>query len=264
MKYENLQKYLDSLLSKGELIFSKSEAMLALGVSDAAFRNSLKRQSASKKVIRLIGGCYLIVPIEFRQLGLVPPELFIDDLMKYLDLEYYVALLSAASFFGATHQAAQNFHVMVRKTIKPIRIGKFSIVFHVNKDLSTTPTQSIKTDRGTLIVSTVEATCLDLIKYFHQSGNFNHIATVLDEMCEGININELLNQLDSSPLLAIQRLGYILEILNLTSVSESLGKYLRKRKPLFYSPLAPQNSKLGSKKNKKWHLIINEEIESDL
>lgn len=264
MKYEKLQKYLDSLLSRGELIFFKSEAILALGVSDAAFRNSLKRQSASKKIIRLIGGCYLIVPIEFQQLGFVPPELFIDDLMKHLNLEYYVGLLSAASYFGATHQAAQNFHVMVSKPIKPIKIGRASILFHVNKNLTDTPTQNIKTDRGPLTISTAEATCLDLLKYFHQSGHLNHIATILDELGDNIDPSKLMDQLDASSLLAIQRLGYIFEKLNCTDIIQPLEQYLAERKPLFYSPLIPQKTNLGGEKNKKWHLIINAEIESDL
>ncbi|MCW5589375.1 MAG: hypothetical protein KIT27_06885 [Legionellales bacterium] len=36
-------------------------------------------------------------------------------MMKYLDAEYYVALLSAAGFYGASHQKPMVFQVVSKK-----------------------------------------------------------------------------------------------------------------------------------------------------
>jgi hypothetical protein len=128
MKYNYLSDYLNTLLSKGELIFSKASAIKALSKTDAAIRNSIKRKVALQEIAPLLRGHYLIVPIEYKQLGFVPPELFIDDLMKAVYTPYYVGLLSAASFYGATHQATQIFQVMVGKPLKPIVLGRTRII----------------------------------------------------------------------------------------------------------------------------------------
>jgi hypothetical protein len=42
-------------------------------------------------------------------MGIVPPEFYIDDLMKHLTRPYYVSLLNAAAFYGAAHQNRKFF-----------------------------------------------------------------------------------------------------------------------------------------------------------
>lgn len=264
MKYENLHNYLFNLLGQGELIFSKDSALKALGVTDAALRNSIKRQVAAKNIKRLMQGYYLIIPPEYQKMSSVPPELFINDLMKQLRIPYYVSLLSAASFHGATHQAVQIFQVMVKQPIKAISLERTRIQFYFNKKLEAIPTELLKTDRGPLTISTVEATALELVRYIQQSGNLNHVATVLAEIGEKIDKNLLVETAELFPLITIQRLGYLLEILDYQTLSKSLAQYLLIKKPLFYSPLSPGKVDFTAKKSKKWHLIINENVEPDL
>lgn len=264
MKYENLRGYLFDLLGQGDLIFSKNAALKALGVTDAALRNSIKRQVVAKNIKRLMRGHYLIIPSEYQKMGSVPPELFIDDLMKQLHIPYYVSLLSAASFHGATHQAVQIFQVMVKQSIQPITLERTRIQFYFNKKLESIPTELLKTDRGLLTISTVEATALELVRYVQQSGNLNHVATVLAEIGEKIDKNLLVESAELFPLITSQRLGYLLEILGYQAVSTSLAQYLLIKKPLVYSPLSPGKVDFTSKKSRKWHLIINEKVEPDL
>jgi predicted transcriptional regulator of viral defense system len=264
MKYDYLKRYTEDLLSKGELIFSKPEVLSTFKISDTAFRSNIKRMVADKKIIFLKNGYYLIIPIEFRQLSIVPPELFIDDLMMSLNIKYYVCLLSAASFYEATHQASQVFQVMVNRPIKPINLGKIQIVFYVNKNLKNISTKSIKTDRGTLEVSSPESTLLDLLKYFHQSGNLNHIATIMIEMIEALNYKNVADILEYYPLLSVQRLGYLSEKFGYLKLENVIYKYLQIQKPKLYSLLMPGEYNKNDYRNKKWHLIINIEIESDL
>src|SRR3989338_11706556 len=124
MKFKHLSDYITYLLSRGELILTKALALELLDKSDAAIRNSIKRQVKNKKLIPLLRGYYLIMPPEYTTLGFVPPELFIDDLMKEVGVSYYVGLLSAAGFYGASHQAVQIFQVMVNKPLKPISLWR--------------------------------------------------------------------------------------------------------------------------------------------
>lgn len=264
MKYEKTHRYIEQLLGTGELLFSKKKMKSALKHSEDSARSVIKRLVADERIIRLSHGWYIALPSEYRSQGFVPPELFIDDYMNAINQKYYVCLLSAATFYGATHQSTQIFQVMVEKTIKPISHGALNIQFYVNKEINKVSTNTLKTDRGPLIISSPEVTAIDLLKYVRQSGNLNHIATVLGELSDNIDPDILQKKLDYAPLLSIQRLGFLLEILGVLDLSTLLEEYLKfKRKPKFYSLLNPAGTNLKHLKSKKWHLIINEEIETD-
>ena len=58
---------------------------------------------------------YVIVPPEYQIYGCIPAEQLIPILMKHLNTDYYVALLSAGLFHGATHQKPARFQVMLNK-----------------------------------------------------------------------------------------------------------------------------------------------------
>lgn len=103
-----------------------------------------------------------------------------------------------------------------------------------------------------------------------KSGGLNHIATVLSELIESIDSDKLLTLAKSSAEVAwVQKLGYILEKLEPTSdniaktVIDKLAEYLsagRKR----YIPLANEIGTEGFPRSKKWHIIENTTIESDI
>jgi predicted transcriptional regulator of viral defense system len=66
-------------------------------------------------------GFYVIVPLEYASSGILPPEWFIDELMKFLRQPYYVGLLSAAAIHGAAHQQPQEFHVVIPEALRSIK-----------------------------------------------------------------------------------------------------------------------------------------------
>lgn len=231
--------------------------------SDAAIRNSIKRQVQNKKLIPLFRGYYLVIPSEYGLLGFVPPELFIDDLMKEIKISYYIGLLSAAGFYGSSHQAVQTFQVMVNQRLAPISLGRSKIVFYYNKILQSIPVQQLKTDRGPITISTQEATAFDLVRYFHQSGNLNHVATVLEELGESLNGNKLKKISHIYPVVCTQRLGYLMDLTGHSKASRNLADYIKDLNPP-YVLLRPKKDKQYFEKNLKWHLLINEKIETDL
>ena len=67
---------------------------------------------AKGKICSVWQGLYAIIPVEYSSVGMIPPVLYIDDLMKYLGRPYYISLLSAAVFYGAAHQRPQEFSVI--------------------------------------------------------------------------------------------------------------------------------------------------------
>src|SRR5690606_34577281 len=80
--------------------------------SEAAIKLKLNRLSNKGKVISVHKGYYLIITPQYASLGILPPSLFIDDLMKFIEKPYYVGLLNAAAFYGAAHQQPQEYFVL--------------------------------------------------------------------------------------------------------------------------------------------------------
>jgi predicted transcriptional regulator of viral defense system len=146
-------------------------------------------------------GFYVIVPPEYRSLGCRPAEQFIPDLMNYLGEYYYVGLLSAAEYHGATHHRPQIFQVMVAKPRRTIISGKVQVNFIVRGNIEAIPTQPRNTVSGILKLSTPEATAFDLAGYYRHCGWLDNVATVLSEMVEVIDPEKLVTVAELSLML---------------------------------------------------------------
>lgn len=261
-KYSRLIDYLEDLRKEGKYLFLKKEACKMLGSSEVACANSLMRLAKKNKVSHLKKGLYQIIPEEYSNDGSLPPDWFIDDLMRYLGSSYYVGLLTAASFYGSSHHAPQIFQVVCNKIMPPLKIGKIKIVFYYNKYLMDTKIQKFKVSSGYIKVSSRESTAFDLIRYVHQSGNLNHIATVLSELAETMSSEEIGHVAHQLSLRYVQRLGYIFDTLGFTSLSEALYKKVLAISPPFVALRSDADYNLMDK-NEKWRLYVNEELEID-
>ena len=105
----------------GYYTFTLDDVRQALNRSDSAVKASLFRIVKKGLAVSLRKEFYVIVPPEYRVRGIIPPVLFIDDLMVYLDRKYYVGLLSAAALHGAAHQQPQDFFIVTSiPALRPI------------------------------------------------------------------------------------------------------------------------------------------------
>lgn len=264
-----LSEYINEIRQRGRMSFSSEEARRALQVSSKALGMSLIRLRRKGELVTLYKNFHLIVPPEYQMLGCLPANQLIPLLMEYLKIPYYVCLLSAAELHGAAHQRPQIFQVMTSKRMKPIHCGKVNIYFVFKKELSSTPIQQFNVHSGYLMMSTPEATAMDLLLYPHQVGGINRIATILTELIEVISAQKLLMLAKSSQETAwIQRLGYILdqiEILEKSEINECihlLSDYINEVNPS-YVPLIGRKIKSFAR-DKTWRIIINSQIESDI
>lgn len=257
-----LSEYIEEKLKKGAITFTKSEAIKSLGCSDFAFMRAAQRLQKKGHIVRPVSGFYVIVEIEFRDAGGPIPIYFIDKLMRYLELPYYVGLLSAAKYHGATHQAVFETQVIVPKPISKIKYGKNCIQFVTNKFTEKIPKESLKTPHGDVLISTPEATLVDLVRYHKKSAGYSHVATVILEMNEKINgakLSAVASIYNDIPL--IQRVGYLLETFGNKAKATSLHKWMIKKDHQLIK-LEP-GSKLTGKKNAKWSIEVNAIIEPD-
>ena len=163
----------------------------------------------------------------------------------------------------AAHQAPQIFQVICQKQIPRLTLGGIKICFYGSKDFDVIPTQDLKTSAGYVKVSTPEGTAFDLMRYFHQSGHLNHVATILSELGDVIDSEKLPIVAQKISLRYSQRLGYLLDLLGHESLTKPLHQ-LVSNKNLRYIPLRPDSSAQTAEKNTKWHVLVNEKVDSDL
>jgi len=260
----NTRQYIENLAAAGRYHFGSKEARAALGVSAAAARVALNRLARQGSIASPARGFYVVVPPEYRSLGCLPAEQFIPALMKSLHLPYYAGLLTAAQYHGAAHQRPQEFQVFLEKRRRPIACGRVRVAFMIRKRLPQVPIQSLNTPRGTLLLSTPEATAVDLVGYQHQAGGLDHVATVLSELAERIDPAKLVA---TAAIPWAQRLGYLLERAGAAEKVGPLKDYVRAN-ARESAPLLPKASKRSGarrrkpQRNEDWKLFINAEVES--
>jgi len=264
-------EYLESLRSSGKRSFTSEEIRRDLNLSDVAARSGLYRLKKDGKVISPLSGLYVIVPPENRSFGSIPAEELVPILMKYLEAEYYVGLLSSAAYFGATHQKPARFQVISNKRIKhSLHFGQVVIELIYKKSLSNLPTQDFVVNTGYLKVATPELTAIDLFKYSNRSGGISHIATVLSELVENIDVQKLITLAeDIGEVCQLQRIGYVVEKIDVMDEEKKdhfvtvLVDYVQKnRRP--YVSLVSALPTTSAPRCKKWTIIENTDFESDL
>lgn len=263
--------YLDRVRINGNRHFTFQEAMQELGISENAVKSGMYRLKKAGKIISPLKGLYVIVPPEYQAFGSIPIEELVPVLMKHLSAEYYVGILSAAGFYGATHQKTFTFQIITNYRIThPLTFGQIKINIIHKKKLNNLPVQDFVVRTGYLKVATPELTALDLFEYHNHAGGISHIATILSELVEAIDANKLIILAENiNKVCHIQRIGYIVEQIDIMDDRKKhnfiaiLIEYLSNiQRP--YVSLAPNMPITTHPRCKKWKIIENTDFESDL
>lgn len=266
-QYKYLDAFIDEQRANGKYYFATESLHDQLGVSENALKKSLQRLKNQGLVVMVRRGFYVIVPPEYRSKGIIPTSLYINDLMKFLNRDYYVGLLNAAAYYGAAHQQPQNYSVITEGiALRPINNGKVNINFYIKKKWNKEYIIKRKVDTGYINISSPELTALDLISYYDGVGGFNRVATVLEELREAVEPEKLAAAAKFyDETSTIQRLGYILEcVLEDSQLSNELYNYLDlvDHYPTLLRPQKekPDNMITGN----RWKVVPNIEIEADI
>lgn len=262
-RQRHAKDYVSELTASGRYHFRSSEARAALGVSADAVKLALNRLTRKNVIAQPARGFYVVVPPEYRSLGCLPADQFIPALMKQLNQDYYAGLLSAAQYHGAAHHRPQEFQVLLERARRPLSCGQVRVAFIVRKHLRQVPTQNIKTPRGSIRVSTPEATALDLVGYHRRAGGLDQVATVLYELTEQIDPRKLVVAAYSAPVTWSQRLGYLLEQVGEHKRVSLLKDHVKTRARQTIS-LLPGSSHKQPQRDANWKILVNAEIEAEL
>lgn len=265
-------EYLDKLRMYGKRHFTFQEIIQDLHISENAAKAGLFRLKKTNKIITPIKGLYVMVPPECRPYGSIPAEELVPIIMKHLNVDYYVGLLSAGLFYGATHQKPARFQVITSKRVKhPLKFGDVVIELVYKDSLKGLPTKDFVVSTGYLKVATPELLAIDLFKYSARAAGISHIATVLSELAPSIDENKLIELAERlGEVGQIQRLGFVLEKIDVMEDEEKKQKiidrlleYLKNSDRPFVS-LVPYISRTGHPRCKKWKIVENTDFESDL
>jgi predicted transcriptional regulator of viral defense system len=264
MKKDAIHDFIDGLQARGQYYFLKRHLLEKTGQAEKVANRSLARLQAKHRVLLVRRGFYVIVPIEFRRTGVLPPEWFIHNLMESLDVGYYVGLLSAAAIWGASHQKPQEFHVLTPRQFRGIGSRTLKIRFFQKLDFPDPAfLKNQKTETGFMRVSGPELTALDLVRYGKAVGGLSLVATTLAELGENIEPRSLLTIARKEKSLApLRRLGLILDNLGYDSRTDELAEYVRNKPgvPVFLDPSLPRSD---SRWIRKWNIFENLKIEAD-
>lgn len=164
---------------------------------------------------------------------------------------------------GAAHQRPQVFQVVTARNRAPLSCGKVRVDFIARKNAEEMPTNIMNTPRGTLRLASPETTAFDLVGYPQHAGGLDNVATILAELAEKLDPAELARIAALSPVTWAQRLGYLLDLIEISEKTEALATYVVTKR-LVATPPVPSQPVDGVEKNQRWQLLVNAEVEVEL
>lgn len=258
---KSLPEYVDRLQQSGRYTFAREDAVRDLPLSPVAIKRAAERLIARGRVASPRRGFFVIVPLEYKSAGAPPASWFIDALMRFHRLPYYVGLLSAAALHGAAAQQPQEFQVFTNRQLRPAPVGRGRIRFLMKKSLEATPVAGVKTETGSMRVSTPEATAVDLVRYSAHAGGWSNVAEVLADLAEKVDPDRLAEAARTADdVAAAQRLGYLLEQAGAGDKAGPLLMWVEAARPRTV-PLRPDRPAANAIRDRRWMLLVNEKIE---
>jgi predicted transcriptional regulator of viral defense system len=265
----SIKNWIITLQKRGIITFSNEEVKEKFHESSPrAIKLALNRLISTSSIMPVWKGFYVIIPVQYATLGVMPSVQYIDYLMKHINRKYYVALLNAAEFYGAAHQRPQQYSVVcgfpsIRDLAKKDTLVHFVVT---RKKIPQIWLKSFNTQYGIVMVSKPELTAADLITFQREIGGLNRACTVLYELMEVVRFGKLDKVFfEYVPTATIQRLGYLLE----TALEQPKQADILYAKAHTYGckfqkiPLKYNKPTENCEMDKRWKVIVNEYIEID-
>ena len=252
----------------GKSCFSREDVISAFpSMTIRAINTSLSYFAKKRLVERIQRGFYCVVPAHYALSNSIHPYYYIDDLMAWLNKPYYVALLSAASMWGASHQKVMITQVMTQLPQLNLATDRnVTIDWFYRKTISSEFLIAKNGENGKVLYSNAELTAVDLIRHVHRAGGFSFVATVLAELREETNFSDAAKGVFRTARVAdIQRLGYVYEeVLGDHPQAAVIYEQLRVMAGELDSVLlSPASHTAVQSKNEKWKILVNTYIELD-
>ncbi|MFZ1750235.1 MAG: type IV toxin-antitoxin system AbiEi family antitoxin [Saprospiraceae bacterium] len=265
---QRLDVWVDEQLAKGQYSFSLDKLReIFAGQSDTALKFALKRLTDKGKILSVYKGYYIIIPAQYLHKGIIPPTMFLDAFMKELKRPYYIGLLNAAAFYGASHQQPQEFFVITSFPVLRPMVKKGLIINYISvRNFPDQLLEKRKTEAGYINISNPGLTATDLIQFEKRIGGINRAATVINELSETMTSADFdVILLSNTPVTALQRLGYLLEFAceNQKLANALYDIVFSAGLKLYRIPLKASGKVAGFSSDNRWQVIVNTAIDID-
>jgi predicted transcriptional regulator of viral defense system len=258
--YNYVENYLTEIQSKGRYSVTLNELKTKFDISEKAILQKIFRLKNKNQLAQVRKEFYVIIPPQYSNRGMVPPTLFINDMMDFLNKEYYVGFFSAAALHGAGHQQPMEFQLMTQKpALRSINNQKLAINFFIKSEWEQNQIIEKKTEAGYLKISSPELTAFDMVQYHKRIGGLNRILPILEDLIETIKPSLISKTAKTQKTPNIQRLGFLLDKLGSESLSSSLIRLLSNNSKEI--PLSLAHKKRTGLINEKWKIIENIELD---
>jgi len=251
------------LLSRGRYAVTTEEAEAILGIGRQAVLAALARLQRRGAVFSPAKSLYVVIPAEHRNTGAPPAEWFIDPMMSHLGRPYYIALLTAAAFHGAAHQAPQVFQVMTdfASSLGTRQFGRQRLRFYSSKHVSDDPTDRISVPTGYALLATKETTLVDLVSRPREAAGHGNVATILKEL-GALQGSALARTASRRGRALVRRVGWLVERFGQVDDLEALRQAARVDlgEPTLLDPAGPKRGHA----DRAWAIRVNRTIEPDL
>jgi predicted transcriptional regulator of viral defense system len=249
--------FVDQLALAGRYHFTTEEASEALGLSEIAARAAIRRLKKRGVVAAPLRGFHVLVSPEHRSAGCPPAEQFMHELMAHVGAPYYVGLLSAADHYGAAPEPPPALQVVTEKNRPPIQCGRVAVQYVARQSAADVPTREFATLRGPVLVSTPEATAIDLAAYPGHAGGLEGVSLSLLGLAEHVDAEALADVAGRiAEIPWVQRLGYLLDKAGATHLTGPLADLVAER-AAHATPLDPRLPWTGAPRDTRWKVALN-------
>jgi predicted transcriptional regulator of viral defense system len=250
----------DRLLAEGSGAITIAQIRAETGASEAALRAAVANAVGKALLISPTKGLYVPVPPQYRSWGVVPADHFIDAMMGHLGCGYYVGFLSAAAHWGASHQAVQEYQVVVDRHVRDRDIGRVRLRFHHVRRLDERATVRVAGTEAMLTVATPEQCAIDLVEHPSWGGGLSNVATVLAEL-PNLDGHQLATLAERRRHPVAQRLGWLLQHVSADVDLEPLARLARgASRSALLDPHLPRRGQ----RDGRWAVIVNTLVEADV
>ena len=268
MQLKSISEWIKDRPRHGWFTFTHNDVVEAFPeMTPGAMSRALTREVNKRRIMSPLRGFYVIITDEYVLRGTVPQAEYIDQMMQSIGRKYYVALLSAAEYHGAAHQAPMSFSVMIEPpSMRNKKTDKYHTLYFCKSHIPEAYVERRQTWTGYINISSPELTAVDLLTYQDKIGGVTRAATVLAELAEKLDFEKLDESfIKAVPVSSLQRLGYILEVvLEEQVVASSLYRLLKEASENLQAiPLKPGKPADGCEQNARWKVIVNLDIEID-
>lgn len=253
---------------RGRIMFSFDDVAKSFAhVSRQVILNDLQRLKRQGVIYSPYKSFYVVLPPQYVLRRCVPPFYFMNDLMRYLNKDYYFSTLTAAMLWGAAHQSPQvSFVTTIYPKLNTSATSKSGVRWLYRSEIPRNLICEKKGEAGAIKCSSAELTAVELVQYEHCLGGLSNVATVIAELLESTDFAFASEGAfsvckDSS----VQRLGYIVEkIIGDERQGEVIyHEWVRGCQRPHYQLLSLRTGHAVVHRDERWKVDVNTTVEVD-